>query len=78
MEKKIGVGIAVGIVTFGIGGLVARIMTGNKKFVEFFCELPDGRAFLGRTERKGYLSLIKLCPREKQEELDVFSKLRSG
>ena len=45
-------------------------MVGNKKFVEFFCELPDGRAFMGRTERKGYLALKKLCSKEKQEELE--------
>lgn len=62
--KKIGIGLAVGVLTLGVGGLIAGAMSGNKKFVEFFCELPDERTFLGRTERKGYIELEKLTLRE--------------
>ena len=62
--RKIGVGLAVGVLTFGVGGLIAGAMSGNKKIVEFFCELPDERTFLGRTERKGYIELAKLASRE--------------
>ncbi len=62
-KKKIGWGIGVGLVTFGVGGLVTALLVGNKKFVEFFCELPDGKGeFMGKTERKGYLELMELYP----------------
>ena len=62
-KKKVGWGIGVGLVTFGVGGLVTALVVGNKKFVEFFCELPDGKGeFMGKTEQKGYRELVKLCP----------------
>lgn len=62
-KKKVGWGIGVGLVTFGVGGLVTALAVGNKKFVEFFCELPDGKGeFMGKTEQKGYRELVKLCP----------------
>lgn len=79
-KKKIGYGIAVGLVTLGIGGLITGLAVGNKEFIEFFCELPDGRAFMGRTEKKGYMSLIKLRPGgkgEAEEKQDPLSKLIS-
>ncbi len=77
-KRKIGYGVAVGLVTFGIGGLITGLAIGNKEFIEFFCELPDGRAFMGRTEKKGYMSLIKLRPGgEGKEKQDTLSKLIS-
>ena len=79
-KRKIGYGVAVGLVTFGIGGLITGLAIGNKEFIEFFCELPDGKAFMGRTEKKGYMSLIKLRPEgEAGEEKapDPLSKLIS-
>ncbi|MDE0158687.1 MAG: hypothetical protein OXI02_02550 [Candidatus Dadabacteria bacterium] len=62
-KQKVGWGVGVGLVTFGVGGLVTALAVGNKKFVEFFCELPDGKGeFMGKTEQKGYRELVKLCP----------------
>ena len=59
-KKKIGVGFAVGVLTFGVGGVIAGLLVGNKKYIEFFCELTDGRAFCGRIESKGFYMLHQL------------------
>lgn len=78
-KRKIGYGVAVGLVTFGIGGLVTGLLVGNKEFVEFFCELPDDRAFMGRVQKNGYMDLIKLRPGGKRpEEQDSLSKFRQN
>lgn len=74
-KKKVGWGIGVGLVTFGVGGLVTALAVGNKKFVEFFCELPDGKGeFMGKTERKGYQKLIELCPEAVVEKKPLWGK----
>ena len=65
--------------TFGIGGLVTGLLVGNKEFIEFFCELPDDRAFMGRVQKKGYMDLIKLRPGEmRPEEQDPLLKFRQN
>ena len=66
-KRKIGYGVAIGLVTFGVGGLVAGLAIGNKEFVEFYCELPDDKGFMGKTQKRGYIEMTKLLPGGQEE-----------
>lgn len=58
--RKAAWGVGVGLVTFGLGGLVAGVLAGRGKIITCEVSFFDDRSFIGVTDKNGFEELLRM------------------